>query len=304
MDSKVTSADAVVGAFGAREAPRLMARTAGHSTVAVTEIRGYVNGFTQPFPYDDAYLLHLRLSTAPPCNYFLDGRHVTIVEGAPERLQIHDLRRSPVAEIRGSLHNLYFYLPRASLNEVADEAGTGRVDDLQLAPGVNVQDDVVRNLLFSLRPALSAPREASPLFVEHTATALVAHVLHTYGTARKPNPERHGELAPWQVRRARELLSASVVGNVSLTHLARECGLSIRHFSRAFRNTLGLPPHRYLLKSRVEHACRLLLDPRLRLTEVALACGFSDQSHMTRVFRTLVKMSPGAWRRLHGRLDC
>jgi len=292
--------DEVSNAFGAHDAPRLVARTAPHATLALTEIRVCMNrGYIEPLPYDDAYLIQLRLSVAPPCNYFSEGRHVTVVDGGPGRMQIHDLRRGPAAEIRGPIHNLYFYMPRQAMNEVADDAGIGRIDELQVLPGINVQDDVVNNLLMSLRPTLSAPQGTNTLFVEHAAMALVAHVTHTYGADGKRIRKFQGKLAPWQVRRAKELLSAGVTGKLTLTQLARECDLSVRHFSRAFRNTVGMPPHRYLLKSRVELACQLLLDRRLALGDVALACGFSDQSHLTRVFTALVKMSPGAWRRQH-----
>ena len=77
MDSTVRPPDWVARAFGTRNAPRLVTQTAGHSTLALTEIRGGVKrGFTAPIPYDEAYLLQLRLSSLPVCNYFSEGRHV------------------------------------------------------------------------------------------------------------------------------------------------------------------------------------------------------------------------------------
>ncbi len=76
-----------------------------------------------------------------------------------------------------------------------------------------------------------------------------------------------------------------------------ECGLSVSHFSRAFRRTAGAAPHHWLMTRRVEAAKEKLRDSRLSLLDVALACGFSDQSHLTRVFAGMVGLSPGAWRR-------
>jgi AraC-like DNA-binding protein len=84
---------------------------------------------------------------------------------------------------------------------------------------------------------------------------------------------------------------------VPLKEVARECGLSVSHFSHAFRRTIGAAPHNWLLTHRVEVAKERLRDRRLPLLEVALACGFTDQSHMTRVFTRIVGVSPGAWRR-------
>jgi transcriptional regulator GlxA family with amidase domain len=104
-------------------------------------------------------------------------------------------------------------------------------------------------------------------------------------------------IAPWQVRRAQEILSANLDGSVPLKEVARECRLSVSHFSRAFRRALGVAPHQWLLMHRIEVAKEKLRDSRLSLLEVALACGFADQSHLTRVFTGMVGVSPGAWRR-------
>ena len=107
-----------------------------------------------------------------------------------------------------------------------------------------------------------------------------------------------GGLAPWQVRRAKEILSANLDGGVPLKEVARECRLSVSHFSRAFRRTMGVAPHHWLLTHRIEVAKEKLRDSRLSLSDVALACGFADQSHLTRVFTRMVGVSPGAWRRV------
>jgi PAS domain S-box-containing protein len=104
-------------------------------------------------------------------------------------------------------------------------------------------------------------------------------------------------LSGWQERRAKELLSADLSGAVSLHDVAAECGLSTRHFSRAFKNTTGLAPHAWYLARRVEVAKEALRSRQLPLSVVALTCGFSDQSHFTRVFSRIVGTSPGAWRR-------
>jgi len=110
----------------------------------------------------------------------------------------------------------------------------------------------------------------------------------------------HGGLALWQVRRVKELMSESLSEEIPLSRLATECGLSVRHFARAFRHSTGVSPHRWLLKHRVDHARELLSDRALSLTDIALSCGFADQSHFTRVFTAMVGVSPGVWRRVNG----
>ena len=107
-----------------------------------------------------------------------------------------------------------------------------------------------------------------------------------------------GGLAPWQLRRAEALMSENLSVQVSLGQVAQECGLSVRHLTRAFRQSTGVPPHRWLLNRRVERAKTLLPNTKLSLSDVALACGFGDQSHFTRTFTAAVRLSPGVWRRL------
>jgi AraC-like DNA-binding protein len=107
-----------------------------------------------------------------------------------------------------------------------------------------------------------------------------------------------GGLAHWQMQRATKLMTANLQEHVPLSQLAAQCGLSVRHFARAFRQSTGLPPHRWLLNHRVEHARELLRDPMMSLVEIALACGFADQSHFTRTFTALAGLGPGLWRRM------
>ena len=82
-----------------------------------------------------------------------------------------------------------------------------------------------------------------------------------------------------------------------LKDVARECRLSVSHFSRAFRRSMGVAPHYWLLTRRIEVAKEKLRDRRMSLSDVALVSGFADQSHLTRVFTSMVGVSPGAWRR-------
>ena len=98
----------------------------------------------------------------------------------------------------------------------------------------------MRDLLSSLRPALANPTEVSALFVDHVVHALCVHVAQIYGQMPASLPLRGG-LAPWQERRAKELLNANLDGEICLSQLAAECGLSVRHFTPAFRRSIGVP---------------------------------------------------------------
>ncbi|HEY2048904.1 MAG TPA: AraC family transcriptional regulator [Caulobacteraceae bacterium] len=107
-----------------------------------------------------------------------------------------------------------------------------------------------------------------------------------------------GGLAPWQAKRAEELMLKNLAEDLRLADVAAACELSAAHFSRSFHKTFGAPPYRWLQTRRIERAKTLLADSKRPLAEIALECGFTEQSHFTKVFTRLVGVSPGAWRRL------
>ena len=86
-------------------------------------------------------------------------------------------------------------------------------------------------------------------------------------------------------------------GSIHAKDLSAVAQRSTSHFSHAFRRTLGVAPHKWLIEQRVVLSKEKLRDDDFSLSDVALECGFSDQSHLTRVFRQAVGVSPGAWRR-------
>jgi AraC family transcriptional regulator len=86
-------------------------------------------------------------------------------------------------------------------------------------------------------------------------------------------------------------------GNIRLSDMARECGLSVSHFTRAFRKSFGMSPYRWLLERRIDRAKTLLVDSNLPIIDIAIRCGFSDQTAFTRAFGRIVGDSPGRWRR-------
>jgi AraC-like DNA-binding protein len=111
-----------------------------------------------------------------------------------------------------------------------------------------------------------------------------------------PIPVARGGLSPSVLRRVREYIASHLQENISIRALADYVGLSIYHFARAFKQSEGMSPHRYLLQCRVRHTQELLADTDLPLSEIALASGFSDQSHFARQFRQHVGVTPSSYR--------
>jgi AraC family transcriptional regulator len=245
---------------------------------------------------EDAFLVTLTLRDFPNREYWEDGRLISVSDIRAGQTCIHDLKRDPVARLDKPHNVLFFYLHRNALNAIADDAEAPRIGDLIHEP-VAIDDTTVCGLGTAMLPALRHPGEANQLFVDHVLLALGTHVARTYGGMRPYSLPIRGGLTARQLRHAKELLASNLDGRVPLKQVAQDCGLSVSHFSRAFRRSVGAPPHKWLLARRVEVAKEKLRDARLSLAQVAVACGFSDQSHLTRVFTRMVGVSPGAWRR-------
>jgi AraC-like DNA-binding protein len=84
---------------------------------------------------------------------------------------------------------------------------------------------------------------------------------------------------------------------LSVPQIAETVHLSSSHFSRAFKRTFGMSVHAWVMRRRIEVAQGLMLNTQQTLSEIALRCGLSDQSHLTRWFRRVVGETPGSWRR-------
>jgi AraC-like DNA-binding protein len=106
-------------------------------------------------------------------------------------------------------------------------------------------------------------------------------------------PKNRGGLAPARANRICEYIDSHLQENIALEALAEVAQLSVHHFARAFRESLGTPPHKYIVKRRVQHAQQLLRNTDLPLSEIAIVAGFTDQSHLARHFRAITGISPG-----------
>lgn len=108
---------------------------------------------------------------------------------------------------------------------------------------------------------------------------------------------RRGGLAQWQAMRVLGYIEANLASRILIHALARTINLSTSHFARAFKESMGLSPSKYIAIRRIEHAGAIMTSTRQRLADIALTCGFSDQSHLNRSFRDHMGITPGAWRR-------
>ncbi len=149
-------------------------------------------------------------------------------------------------------------------------------------------------------PALVTPPE-SALGAWRNTTSLALHTRprsELLSTVRlfDPAPQARGGLPPAAMRRVREYVESHLSEHIDLAGLAAIAGLSVFHFAREFKHSAGVTPHHYLVQKRIERAQDMLARTDLTLSEIAIAAGFSDQSHLARHFRQMLGRTPREFR--------
>jgi AraC-like DNA-binding protein len=254
-------------------------------------------GITVPNETSDVLMAVVNLRPLGGNNVWCDGRHTRRAAMPQGSVFVLDHRQSWESEVTEAFETVHMFLPVKSLITYSGQIGDRQIDTLN-CPITSVQNDpVIYHLALALLPAIQNPEQANRLFTDHVFGAIQLHLATKYGELILSDDFSRGGLTPTQRRLVTEILLDDLTGDFSIADLASHCDLSPRHFARAFKATHGTPPHRWLLRQRTEHAKVLLEGTPNGIGEIALMCGFADQSHLTRVFRGLVGTTPAAWRK-------
>lgn len=159
------------------------------------------------------------------------------------------------------------------------EFGTGRTE-LQ-PPPLGTVDLQALQLAQLLKVELTERETPNEFYVDSLVTMFGVHILRNYAGAGKLPQGPKGGLSNRSARRVQEFLDVNFSSKITVAELAAVSGLSPGHFILAFTKTFGEPPHKYLLRLRLDFAEKLLVESDLSIAEVAHLSGFSDQSHLT-----------------------
>ena len=173
-------------------------------------------------------------------------------------------------------------------------------EDIELIPHfATLQDPLILGILLSLKDELESTNQGDNLYVEQLKTTLVFHLLKKY-CAKKPQISTYVDgLSKSQLRQIIEYIHRHVDSEIKLTTLAEMAGISQYYFCQLFKQSLGISPYQYVLQLRVERAKQLLKSQKMTICDIALACGFANQSHFTKHFRKLTGTTPKAyWKNL------
>jgi AraC family transcriptional regulator len=195
----------------------------------------------------------------------------------------------------GPIEFAHLYMPPAMLSHLAEATGYFRA--LSLRDAVGISHPLLRSLYDAMLAEVMSGAEADPLYLDSLLDALLRTLLRHY-TTRPEGPRRPRETLRGVIRqRLKDYIAAHLSEPISLADLSAIAGASVYHFARAFRNSMGLSPHQYVVRCRIERAQALLADGDLDLASIAVHCGFRDASHLSKTFRRLVNRSCLAYRR-------
>jgi AraC family transcriptional regulator len=169
--------------------------------------------------------------------------------------------------------------------------------EIELIPQFAIDDPVIQQLAFALKTEIQTGCMSGRLYGESLGTALAARLVQNYAV-NKPSLEFKAKGLPRsQLERVIDYMEANLTRDLSILDLATLTGTSESHFSRSFKRSVGIAPYQYLMQQRVERAKQLLKQQTISISDIALDCGFANQTHLTKVFRQMTGMTPKAYQK-------
>ena len=168
---------------------------------------------------------------------------------------------------------------------------------IQMRSQFKLHDPLIQQMAWALKTELEVAGEDSKLYADSMATALAAHLLQRYSVKNVVKEYRAG-LPPYQLKIIIEYIQEHLDRSLNLTLLASLIQISPHYFASLFKQSTGLPPHKYITKCRLEKAKTLLRQRDLPIAFICHEVGFKNQSHFTRVFRQHFQITPKAYRDL------
>lgn len=188
---------------------------------------------------------------------------------------------------------IYFYLNPARL-PMSMALGS---DEAALRPRLFFEDATVRNTALKLAALIESTSCFNQLYFDALSLVLTHEIVQLAQGRPRIEPSVGGGLAPWQQNIILQYVEEHLNEQIPLATLADLAGLSSCYFCRAFKRSMGMPPHRYHMCRRVDRAKSLLVDTKISVTEIGLSVGFNDTSSFTAAFRKATDLTPTAYRR-------
>jgi AraC-like DNA-binding protein len=191
---------------------------------------------------------------------------------------------------------LLLTIPPAILNR----ANGSELPDVHLSQQIGLDDAIIGQTLSALQQEVESPGPNSASYIDGLVMLLLNRLVRCASNLAAPlvRPKfAKGGLAHWRLKQALQLLESDSAKAPLLSEIAQSINLHPTSFCRAFKQSTGVPPHRYLLVHRTNQAKKMMEDRNLTLTQIAMDCGFSSSSQFSAAFKRIVGMPPRAFRR-------
>jgi AraC family transcriptional regulator len=194
---------------------------------------------------------------------------------------------------------MHLYLPTALFDRLKDDFNLPAAPPHSIRHAVGIGDDVIDQIGRSLLSEITAETAASRVYVEAASLTLAARLLQKYcdSGARVPTDSSAHSLDHIRLSRVLEYIEANIKDDITLVNLAGVAGYSPFHFARKFTLAMGISPHRYISRIRLENAMAELAARKLPLAQIALNAQFSSQASFTRAFHRAIGMTPKEYQR-------
>jgi AraC family transcriptional regulator len=169
--------------------------------------------------------------------------------------------------------------------------------EIELIPQFSIDDLVIQQLALALRTEIQTGCMSGRLYGESLGTALAARLVQNYAVSKPSLEFKANSLPQSQLERVIDYMKANLTQDLSILDLATLTNMSESHFSRSFKQSVGIAPYQYLIQQRVERAKQLLKQQVISISDIALDCGFANQTHLTKVFRQITGMTPKAYQK-------
>jgi AraC family transcriptional regulator len=197
---------------------------------------------------------------------------------------------------RSPTHLMYVYFDPAQL-QVPSDASAG---DAVLSAKLFFEDATLLDTALKLKRSLESPTSENHLYLEALGVVLAHELIRFNRRTPASVPQLRGGLAAWQRRIVTAHIEAHLSETIPLAGLAQLARLSPYYFCRAFKQSFGVPPHRYHTNRRIEHAKGLLAMRTHSVTDIGLTVGYSETSSFTAAFRKVTGVTPSAYQRSLG----